>query len=333
MNSEPVFVITIDTEGDNLWGRPAEISTDNAYYLPRFQAQCERFGFKPTYLANYEMAMSEALVEFGRDVIARGAAEIGMHLHAWNSPPIVPLTDDDYRHHPYLIEYPDSVMRDKVAFMTELLEDRFGVKMVSHRAGRWGFDERYARLLIEFGYRVDCSVTPGVSWRANAGAPLGQGGSDYRGFPEDPYFIDPMDISASGNSPLLEVPVTTVRSGLGRCLPWLYRVPLVRGWVTRITPEVGWLQPNGSNREQMLRLVHRMVGEGKSHLEFMLHSSEFMPGGSPWFSTQSDIDRIFADMEALFETIAQTHIGLTLAEFRNRFPTAEGNIAEEGRVS
>jgi hypothetical protein len=31
---------------------------------------------------NYEMAMSGVCVEFARDVVARGAGEIGMHLPA-----------------------------------------------------------------------------------------------------------------------------------------------------------------------------------------------------------------------------------------------------------
>ena len=39
-------------------------------------------------------------------------------------------------------------MRAKVDYMTRLLEDTFQTKMVSHRAGRWAFDERYARLLV-----------------------------------------------------------------------------------------------------------------------------------------------------------------------------------------
>src|SRR5256885_9751134 len=103
--SETPFIITVDTEGDDLWSRPREISTHNARFLPRFQSLCERYGYRPVYLANYEMAMCETFVEFGRDVIARRAGEIGMHLHAWNSPPLLPLTDDDLRHQPYLIEY------------------------------------------------------------------------------------------------------------------------------------------------------------------------------------------------------------------------------------
>ena len=62
--SKTPFIITVDTEGDDIWSRPHEITTRNASFLPRFQSLCERFGFKPVYLANYEMAMSEAFVEF-----------------------------------------------------------------------------------------------------------------------------------------------------------------------------------------------------------------------------------------------------------------------------
>src|SRR4051812_518534 len=112
--SSPAFIITVDTEGDNLWSRPHEITTRNADYLPRFQALCERHRLRPTYLVNYEMATSETFVQFGRDVIARGKAETGMHLHAWNSPPLVPLTDDDFHYQPYLVEYPDHVMKEKI---------------------------------------------------------------------------------------------------------------------------------------------------------------------------------------------------------------------------
>ena len=51
----PAFLITIDTEGDNLWANPREITTQNARFLPRFQALCERFLLKPTWLTNWEM--------------------------------------------------------------------------------------------------------------------------------------------------------------------------------------------------------------------------------------------------------------------------------------
>jgi hypothetical protein len=320
---ETPFIITIDTEGDDLWSAPREIGTRNAAFLPRFQRLCERYGYKPVYLTNYEMAVCDEYVAFARDALARGACEVGMHLHAWNSPPVDPLTHDDYACQPYLIEYPDDVMRDKIRFMTRLLEDRFDRAMVSHRAGRWALDGRYAAMLAEEGYRVDCSVTPGVDWRGNPGAPLGNGGSDYRSFPDRPYFLDPSDISvpaAAGS--LLEVPMTIRTSALYASAPLAYRVPLLRRWSNYAWPAQAWLSPvqgclRGSLQRQldvMLEVARAGRAEGAAHMEFMLHSSELMPGGSPTFRTESDIERLYAALEALFEELAGWCRGMTLEE-------------------
>lgn len=314
---KPAFLITIDTEGDNLWQNHDRIDTRNAAYLPRFQALCEKYGFKPTWLTNYEMAIDPVYVEFARDVIARNRGEVGMHLHAWNSPPLYDLTGDDWRYKPYLIEYPNDVIKDKVLFMTKLLEDTFQTKMLSHRAGRWALNEYYASLLTESGYLVDCSVTPLVDWRRSLGHPQGQGGTDYRSFPRQAYFIDPQNIAQAGHSPLLEVPmsiqfkhspfVNTFKQGLDR----------LRG-KTRGS-SVNWLRPVGGNLNKMQRVVEQSLAEGADYVEFMLHSSEFMPGGSPTFKNEADINRLYDDLEQLFSWLAQHTTGLTLAEYYTKF--------------
>jgi hypothetical protein len=318
----PAFLITVDTEGDDLWSRPRHITARNAEVLPRFQELCERHGLKPTYLANWEMVRSDVFVEFGTAALKRGTAEIGMHLHAWNSPPEVPLTDDDYRYQPYLMEYPRDVIREKVHIMTTTLEDVFGVKMLSHRAGRWGLDETYAQVLIEQGYRVDCSVTPHVDWRANRGDPGGRGGPDFRDFPSAAYHLDPDDISRAGSSSLLEVPMTiiprssawwdAVRGAVGR-LPHAGRV------LNRYVPAVWWLRPNGRNRDRMLKILSIAEQRSSDYVEFMIHSSELMAGGSPSFSTRSDIDALFEDLEAVFAAARRHWSGMTLSEYRDQY--------------
>ena len=231
IGAAPRFLITIDTEGDNLWSMPAAVTTANARFLPRFQTLCESHRLKPTYLTDYQMARCGDFRAFGRAVLDRQTAEIGMHLHAWDTPPLIPLTPNDCVCQPYLIEYPLEAMRDKIRLMTDLLEDVFATKMVSHRAGRWGFNEAYARILVEHGYQVDCSVTPHWSWQMQKGNPLGNGGPDYRGFPDRAYFVDLDDISRPGDSALLELPLTIIqprsrsaycfiagqRAGQGRC--------------------------------------------------------------------------------------------------------------------
>lgn len=311
--AKPAFLITIDTEGDNLWQKTSDLTTENARYLPRFQALCEKYGFKPVYLTNYEMAIDPFYIEFARDVIARNTAEIGMHLHAWNSPPLTALTDDDWRYKPYLIEYSDDVMKQKVSFITKLLEDTFQIKMVSHRAGRWAFDERYAALLIEHGYLVDCSVTPKVNWCGAKGNPGGNGGTDYSRFPTHAYFMDTNNIAQEGNSSLLEVPMSiqykhsaflnSIKTGYDK----------LRGKVR--SPSVNWLRPMNGNVETMQQVVEKTLAEGSDYVEYMLHSSEYMPGGSPTFKTEQDIEQLYRDLEMLFSWLQPRVTGMTLAEY------------------
>jgi hypothetical protein len=329
MPDRPAFIITVDTEGDNEWSRPNPILTRNAAFLPRFQALCEEFAFKPTWLTNYEMATSPEFVRFGRDVIARDAGEIGMHLHAWSSPPVKPLTHDDHATHPYLIEFPPDVMAEKIGFMTELLQQKFGVKMVSHRAGRWAFNSTYARLLDQHGYLVDCSVTPHVSWRKTMGDPAGNGGSDYTGFPSRPYFLDLDHIDRPGSSGLLEVPPTILRSRLQEVAPWAYAVRGIRRFAVRHEPAVSWIFPNGSNLEHMLKCVRVALAEGREHIEFVIHSSELMPGGSPRFRTEDSIERLYADLRVLFRAIAEDFRGMTLKEFRASWQSLQRPTVEE----
>ncbi len=326
----PAFLVTIDTEGDNLWARPREILTKNSAFLPRFQALCERFGQRPTWLTNHEMAMCPVYREFAHDVLARNVGEVGMHLHAWNSPPVVPLTADDFRYQPFLIEYPEPIMREKVRRLTSLLEDTFGVPMRSHRAGRWALDSTYAQVLVEAGYSIDCSVTPTIDWSGTRGAPGGNGGANYTAFPAVPYYIDLSDIGRRGTSPLLEVPMTT-RQAYPRASRMVPR-RLQSGPLRRLRTSRLWLRPRGRNRAEMLELVARGAAEGWPHLEFMLHSSEFMPGGSPTFPDERAIEHLFEDLEVLFSRVAATCEGMTLSEFAASWqadPAAAGCSATE----
>jgi hypothetical protein len=324
----PAFLITMDTEGDNLWARPPMVTTRNAEFLERFQQLCERYGHRPTWLTNHEMIASSTFQRFAEDVIARGTAEIGMHLHAWDSPPLEPLTADDDGAHPYLIEYPPRVMQEKIHRLTATLEDTLGVKMVSHRAGRWTFDERYAEMLLDEGYRVDCSVTPLVNWTTMLGDPDGRGGTDYRKFPHEPYWLDLGDISRPGTSTLLEVPVTilSLRSGvvdrlvhaLDRLTHRLARAHVLSHRVAdRLSPSAAWLRPTGRNRRLLFRVADRVVDERRPHAEFMLHSSELMPAGSPTFPDDASIEALYADVEMLFGRIQDRFHSLTLSEFHD----------------
>jgi hypothetical protein len=320
------FIITIDTEGDNLWDRSKPVTTNNSRFLIRFQQLCEKYSLKPSYLTNYEMVQCPVFIEFAKDALARNEAEIGMHLHAWDTPPLIPLTADDGNFHPYLIEYSDAVMREKIHVMTEVLEQVFQKKMTSHRAGRWSFDVRYAKMLIDEGYKVDCSVTPRMSWSNYSGAPSGSGGTDYTMFPSKHYWIDVNNISKSGTSSLLEVPLSVVSLRSEFISTFITHAKgmtanLINNSIDRIfnkiAPDIVQIRPTGNNITLMLKAIRKIENNDTIHAELMIHSSEFMPGGSPYFVNDYAVEKLYDDLECLFSSLSDNFIGSTLTEFHD----------------
>ncbi len=314
-----VFLITIDTEGDNIWARRREMTTENARFLPRFQALCEEHGFKPTYLVNYEMVTDARFQAFGRAALRRGVAEIGLHVHAWDSPPRQ-SGNASAVDHLYIYELPKPVMFAQMETLTRLLADVFEVRPVSHRAGKWGFNEEVARQLVELGYEADCSVTPGISWRRFRGMSAGAGGPDFRDAPVRPYFVDPDDVCRSGDSSLLEVPVT-VRTNYPPPLRRLYRgvEHQLAGRLIRLGagPSHSWLRPNGRNLPTLLDVVEWGLRQDLPVLQLMLHSSELMPGGSPTFPRREQVEALYKHLGMLFAHLrARNVVGMTLDEYR-----------------
>ncbi|VFP84140.1 Glycoside hydrolase/deacetylase, beta/alpha-barrel superfamily protein [Candidatus Erwinia haradaeae] len=311
--NKPILIITIDTEGDNLWKNHNKITTKNTDFLPRFQELCEKYKFKTTWLTNYEMSVDAKYIEFAKSIIKNNSGEIGMHLHAYNNPPLYNLTGDDLRYKPYLIEYPPKIMKQKVMYITSLLEDTLQIKMRSHRAGRWALNTLYAQLLIEQGYQVDCSVTPHVSWQSSMGDPCGSGGTNYQKFLEHAYFIDPDDISKSGCSTLLEVPMSTQHKHCS----FINQVQKIYNKLhgKKRNPSVHWLRPQGGNVAQMIKVIRKTLSSNKGYLEFMIHSSELMPGGSPTFKSKKDIEMLYQDLEKLFYYLSMRTISMSLSEF------------------
>lgn len=296
------FIITVDTEGDNLWAyKGGEIGTKNAEYLPRFQKMCEAYNFKPVYLTNYEMIQSDLYCQFAKDVIARNTAEIGIHLHAWNNPPFVDIPKN-YDQNSYLIEYSPEVRRQKFKVLYDAIKAKLDYTPVSHRAGRWAMDDDYFHLLEEFGIKVDCSVTPFVSWINYPGQSV-SGGSDYSQSKPNVHKINNV----------IEVPMTI------RKLHYLLDGTLKHRLKTLLKGTNLWLRPAMSSLIEMKHLVDAVSQETQSnYIEFMIHSSEVMPGGSPYFKDEASIEQLYKTMDEIFEYAYQKgYRGITLRDYAN----------------
>lgn len=295
------FLITVDTEGDNQWEiyRGGKVNTNNARYIPRFQALCEKYNFKPVYLVNYEMITDDYLAAYLKEKVEQNLCEVGTHVHAWNSPPNFDLVDK-YHFNPYITEYPDSVIYEKLLFLTNLIEEKIGIRPVSHRAGRWASSDALFAILAKLGYVVDCSIVSGWNMTNYPGKTVAKG-FDYSNYPDDVY-------SVCGS--LKEVPMSVHFSHTidGKNTKNRIRNFLLGKYV--------WLRPAVATLKEMKNHIDNRVALDKDYAMFMIHSTELMPKGSPYYKTISDIERQYHDIEALFTYVREKEFeGALLKEF------------------
>lgn len=298
------FIITVDTESDNQWDTSNLQTTENAKYIPRFQELCEKFGFKPVYLVDYSMANDDLLVEYLNDSHIRNNSEIGMHLHAWDTPPLYSL-NAHYNGRPYLIEYPEKIIEDKVKVLNDLLVRRFERKIISHRAGRWAINEFYINCLQELDYKVDCSITPSIDWSEQKGETCG--GSNYAS--------EEMAIHLYKESKILEVPMTVCKLRGTKITKDRGIVRMAKDAVKSCIGNNVWFRPAIFCNQDLKKLIEYNVSKESEYVEMMIHSSELMPGGSPYFRDDKAIEELYHRLEELFTFLKKLQFeGKTLNE-------------------
>jgi peptidoglycan/xylan/chitin deacetylase (PgdA/CDA1 family) len=289
------LVVTIDTEADDLWSRPRRYTCRNVRRVPRLHRLLERYGVRPTYLVSHEIVEDAEAVGILRDL--KDGAEIGTHLHPFSTPPEYQVTGDDRYTQPYAFEYPLEITAKKLLHLTQAIEAALGRRPRSIRWGRWGFNASLVPLLEEHGYRVDTTVTPGVTWPGRSGR--GGGGPSFASAGCAPYLLGRKDVCRPGPGPVLEVPVTiTSRGG------WAARLDraLGRARLGRLGRWLGtaprWLRPfpwmTGAGLLDVCREASRA---GCQVFNLMLHSSELLPGGSPYRKSEEDVARLFESLE------------------------------------
>ncbi len=308
--SAPLYLtITIDVEEEGLFSGhyPRSGATvTNVAALRHLEFVSRDFGFPLTLLVTYPVAQDPE----ARDVLLswqqEHGAEIGVHLHPWNTPPFTDLPDPE----PIpTAKLPLPLMEAKLGTLVACLTEKFPTPPRSFRMGRFDWSSGLLELLPRFGLQVDSSMVP-----------LTTKGEGWKNFltPSDPFWIT---APASDGGGLLEVPVTMV--------------PVVKS-SARALHRLAGLLPEDAGRALLSR--YRFVGAAGIHpawfplfsmllaaalhrrrggrvLTLFLHSTELLPGGSPDFPTISAVGRLVAKLrEFLTCLVGQGPVqGLTLS--------------------
>lgn len=317
MSTPPAVLMGIDTEADDQWsdrGR-REIKVRNAFELPGLQRLCDSFGVRPSYLVTHEMATREESADVLRALFAGGRCEIGTHLHPWTSPP---FRAQDLQAHSYPHTLPLDLLDRQLGELTATIEQALGVRPTTYRAGRNGFDARSIPLLERLGYTVDTSVDPLFNERR-------KGGMVFAGAPRQPYRPSYDDVRLSGGARLLEIPITAATlPALPKAVEALYaRLPPLhwRAALRRLGLRPVWLRPSYSSLPDMLAFADRLAASGASCFNIIFHSSELLPGGSPYTPDASSVERFLDALRRLLEHLTSRlgAAGLTYAEFAARW--------------
>jgi hypothetical protein len=300
-----LFTMTIDTEEEWDWnaGWPvANLSLKNIANLPRFQDLCSRYGVATTYFTDKAVLDQTESRAIMLELARRPRVEIGMHIHPWNTPPIMKHGRVQARE-TFLHNLPPNLIAAKLNSVYERFSG-LGLKPTSFRGGRYSSGGSVHDFLRDRGFLVDSSVVPFTTWK-DAGAP------DYRRRGLAPVRLAPR---CPGELPLWEVPLTLAFSRRpfafwGRCYnlveySWLSKLRLI-GIVERLgLVHKAWLnfeQPLGMQMLPFLQQVRRL---NLPCICFTVHSSSLMAGGNPYTPTPAYEKRIFARMEEVFRTIA-----------------------------
>jgi hypothetical protein len=300
-----LFALTVDTEEEWDWdsGWPTtRPSVANIRRLPRLQELCARLGVATTYFANWAVLDDPEARAILLDLAARDGVEVGMHIHPWNTPPLVgggPVRARDT----FLHNLPRDLALAKLARLYERFLEH-GLRPTSFRGGRYSSGATCQGFLRDRGFRADASVVPYTTW-ADDGAP------DFRARGPEPIRLPPRH---DGDPPLWELPLTL---GFTRRPAQLWRrgFELVEGtWLRKLRPigiadRLGvvrrvWLNFEDPAGQRMLPFLGRLRRERPPFICFTLHSSSLLAGGSPYTRTRSDEDRLLGRIEATFATLA-----------------------------
>lgn len=295
-----LLLTTIDTEEDNWHRAPGKITVDNVRELPGFADRLESLGVRPTFFTAYQVAAEPWAAEILREIAARGRSEIAAHLHPWNTPPVrEALTPETSM----LANLPYELQAEKVETLTRCLTDAFGRRPTAFRAGRLGLGPGTTEALVRYGYRVDSSVAPYLPLEPTPGMP------DFSGAPVTPYRVMPgADVrQPHPTGALAELPLS---AGFSRApFPLWERVfdrlsgPTARRLrIPGVASRTGLikkliLSPELETVDDMLLLSRRLIEQGVSHLNLLMHSPTLRPGLTPYTQSAEDVRRFVASLE------------------------------------
>jgi hypothetical protein len=294
VDGRPMLTVVIDTEEEFDWsGRfdSQATATTNIALQPLAQEIFDRWGVVPTYVIDYPVAHAPEARAVLRPILDAGRCEIGAHLHPWVNPPHGGPVDN---RHSYPGNLPRDQERQKLAVLTQEIEDGFGHRPTIYKAGRYGIGPATAEILEALQYRIDVSVVPHTSFRR-------LGGPDFNGYPDLPFETErgfvalPLSVEFVGVAAFGGQAVYPAISGkLGRRL----RLPGILARAKLL--ERLRLSPEGHTLDDLIRQTRAAISRGQRFFMLTYHSSSLLPAATSYVRNEADRASFLSTLDQYF---------------------------------
>jgi glycosyltransferase involved in cell wall biosynthesis len=288
--ARPRMIVTVDAEEGFAWG---DFDAPSHALCPpedigRFQTVAAEFGAKPLYLLTWPLIADAASGSWYRALYERGAADLGIHLHQWATPPLNGYAGEYYS---WQCNLPRQVRLAKLKTLADAFADAFGFRARAHRAGRYGISLASYRELADLGVDLDFSPSPPFDFST-------KGGPDFSMMANAPFAVE------VGETAIAVTPVCGGASLRGT------RYFLPDGGAVGFPPQQNrkvWgftaaarLTCEGAGIDDLVALAGRLVKNGAPVLTFSLHSTSLTPGGNPYAPDERDTARILETCRRFF---------------------------------
>ncbi len=275
--SKPVSLVTVDVEEQFDWENiGSDFEIPDPYWLRIFHEQAVKRKVKPLYVVTYQILTSAPYVEMLKNWHERDECELGIHLHGWNTPPVLSENNSFYS---FQCNVPPELENYRLSTLCDLFENVFGMRPLYHRAGRYGVGRLTFKFLQENGVKVDLSPSPPFDY-----APIG--GVNFKNFSNSPFWVGAQD-------DVLCIPCSGMRFLRGPDWVTGLSKPYLKerfGKAVRLSPE-----DNPLSRLQIIG--EQLIKNGSDKLVLSIHSTSLVPRATPYAKTKEDAlnlaDRLF----------------------------------------
>jgi hypothetical protein len=285
-------------------------------------------GVKPTYLLSAEVIQNQDCLKILKKL--KSDHELGTHGHAeFLKDGMDVLKSGGILLREFINDYTFDEQLSKLTWLTELFYSTFGYEPKSFRGGRFGVNGDTIKALEQLDYRVESSVTPGTFWDSDREI------LNFVDAPEQPYCPATDDITAIGNSALLEVPVSCwpahslakyIQKYLVHCCSKGQPLPFLFTRVLKKTlASLHWLRPTKKNPRVLRNWIEDYIQRHRHRsvvvINIMFHPIEVVVGASPYAVTTAQVNRIMVNLRAMLSFLKEKEADfVTLDQVAQYYP-------------